>query len=71
MQSTFGGMEEEGVNCLAVHFQYLPQVLDAYGFKPNHFVQSLQLSDTGVSGKILPERNVTLESYLISLPLPQ
>ena len=31
LRSTFGGVVEVQVKCLAVHFRYLAQVMDAYG----------------------------------------
>ena len=51
MRSTFGGVVEEQVSCLAVHFRYLAQVLEAYAKrcpKIDRFVRRLILSDTGV-----------------------
>ena len=68
LRSTFGGVVEEPVSCLAVHFRYLAQVLDAYGKrcpKIDRFVRRLQLSDTGVSGRLSPKRNVAQRSYLV------
>ena len=57
----FAGVIEELLSGLAAHFRYLAQVLDHCGRrcpKTDHFVQQLQLSDTGVSGGIAPKRNV-------------
>ena len=61
-------MVEEQVSCLAVHFRYLPQVLEAYGkrcTKIDRFVQRLQLSDTGVSGGISLKCNVAQRSFSV------
>ena len=55
-------MIEELIRVIAVHFRNLAQVLDACGKrcpKTDHFVRQLQLSDTGVSGGIVPKCNIT------------
>ena len=65
---TFGGMIEEQISGLAVHFRYLARVLDAYGkcyLKTDHCVRQLQLSDSGVSGRILPKRNIAPRSHSV------
>ena len=72
-RSKFGGVIEELISDLAVHFQCLVQVLDANGKrspKTDHSVRKLQLSDTGVTDGISPKRTIAPRSFRFATTPP-